>query len=78
MNTSSQPPQGSASARPICIGLTCWRWEKDRPKAIVRLAQSMGVTVRLTERIKGLHREIQAEVSGDNTDRFIGEFVRHC
>ena len=64
--------------RPICIGLTCWRWEKRRPEAIVRLAQSLGVKVRLTERIHGLYREIEAEVSGVNTDRFIGEFVRHC
>jgi hypothetical protein len=44
----------------------------------VRLAQSLGVKVRLTERIHGLHREIEAEISGINTDRFIGEFVRHC
>lgn len=44
----------------------------------MRLAQSMGVTVRLKEKIHGLHRDIEAEVWGGNTDRFIGEFVRHC
>jgi hypothetical protein len=71
-------PRDPLPGRPIYIGLTCWRWEKRRPEAIVRLAQSLGVKVRLTERIHGLYREIEAEVSGVNTDRFIGEFVRHC
>jgi len=64
--------------RTICVGLTCWRWEWGRPKAILRLAQRLGVTVQLTQRFHGLHREIQARVSGQNIDRFIGEFVRHC
>lgn len=71
-------PRDLSPSKPICIGLTCWRWEKAKTQAILRLGQSLGVTVRLTEKIHGLHREIQAEVSGRNTDRFIGEFVRHC
>lgn len=71
-------PRDSLPSRPICIGLTCWRWEKRRPQAIVRLAESLGVNVRLTEKIHGLRREIEAEVTGVNTDRFIGEFVRNC
>ncbi len=71
-------PRDVSPSKPICIGLTCWRWEKRRPEAIRRLAQSLGVTVRLKEKIHGLHRDIEAEVSGRNIDRFIGEFVRHC
>jgi hypothetical protein len=74
----SAVPREHSPTKPICIGLTCWRWEKRRPAAILKLAQSLGVKVRLTEKIHGLHREIEAEVSGINTDRFIGEFVRHC
>lgn len=68
----------SVEAKPICVGLTCWLWERGRPKAIVELAKSMGVTVELTQKVHGLHREIEAQVSGRNVDRFIGEFVRHC
>jgi hypothetical protein len=64
--------------KPICVGLTCWRWERNRPQAILQLAQRLGVTVKLTEKIHGLRREIEAQVSGPNLDRFIGEFVRHC
>jgi len=74
----SAVPREHPISRPICIGLTCWRWEKRRPAAILRLAETLGVKVRLTEKIHGLHREIEAEISGANTDRFIGEFVRHC
>jgi len=74
----SAVPRDSLPSRPICIGLTCWRWEKRRPQAIVNLAERLGVNVRLTEKIHGLRREIEAEVSGVNTDRFIGEFVRTC
>lgn len=66
------------STRSISVGLTCWRWEAKRSQAIVRLAQKLGVTVTLTQRIHGLRREIEAQVSGQNIDRFIGEFVRHC
>ena len=71
-------PSESLPAKPICVGLTCWRWQSQKSKAIVELAQSLGVTVQLTQKIHGLHREIVAEVSGRNVDRFIGEFVRHC
>jgi len=71
-------PNTPHSTKPICVGLTCWRWESKRTQAIVRVAQRVGVTVKLTEKINGLRREIQAEVSGGNIDQFIGEFVRHC
>ncbi|MES1168937.1 MAG: hypothetical protein ABUL61_07170 [Oleiharenicola lentus] len=71
-------PTASPYSKPICVGLTCWRWESQRPQAIIRLAQRLGVTVHLTEKIHGLRREIEAQVSGQNIDRFIGEFVRHC
>lgn len=71
-------PLASLPSKPICVGLPCWRWERARPRELLRLAQSLGVTVELTERIHGLHREIEARVSGRNVDRFIGEFGRHC
>lgn len=65
-------------SKPICVGLTCWFWEMRKPKAIIDLAHKMGVTVQLTQKVHGLRREIEAQVSGRNVDRFIGEFVRHC
>ncbi|MDI1319723.1 MAG: hypothetical protein PSW75_05940 [bacterium] len=74
----SATPFEKLAAKPICVGLTCWRWERNRPQEILRLAQRLGVTVQLTEKIHGLRREIEARVSGPNIDRFIGEFVRHC
>ncbi len=74
----SSAPTAKPSSKPICVGLTCWRWQREKGQAIVGLAQQIGVQVRLTESISGLRRHIEAEVSGRNTDRFIGEFVRHC
>jgi len=76
--TDSNEPFAPRSSKPICIGLTCWRWQSRKAKAIILLAQSLGLTVQLTEKIHGLHRDIEAQVSGANTDRFLGEFVRHC
>ncbi len=75
---SSQTRAAFVSAKPICVGLTCWRWEKTKARVILALGQKFGVKIQLTERIHGLRREIEAQVSGSNTDRFIGEFVRHC
>jgi hypothetical protein len=72
-----EPPVTSLPAKPICVGLTCWLWQR-KSRAVLKLAQSLGVKVELTERVRGLHREIEARVSGRNVDRFIGEFVRHC
>jgi hypothetical protein len=74
----SATPFAQIPVKPICVGLTCWRWERNRPQAIRQLAQRLGVTVQLTEKIHGLRREIEARVSGPNIDRFIGEFVRLC
>jgi hypothetical protein len=68
----------SLPSKPICIGLTCWRWQRTKPRAIRQLAKRLGVNLQLTEKIRGLHRVIEAQVSGQNTDRFIGEFGRHC
>lgn len=67
------PPQ----TKPISMGMTCWLWEL-RARSISRLAQSLGVTLQLTQKIHGLRREIQCQVSGKNVDRFIGEFIRKC
>lgn len=63
--------------KPISIGMTCWFWQRRAPR-VIQLSQRLGVKLQLTERIHGLHREIQCQVSGENVDRFIGEFVRHC
>lgn len=75
-STDSNTP--TRATKPICIGMTCWRWERWRPRMLAALAQRLGVTLRLTQRNHGLRTDIEAEVSGQNTDRFIGEFVRHC
>ena len=65
------------SGKPISVGLTCWLWER-RTRAIRELGQRLGVTLQLTQHIRGLRRDIECQVSGKNVDRFIGEFVRHC
>ncbi len=75
MNQTEVAERGVLS-KPIAIGLSCWRWEIGRPRAIAELAQRTGVTLRLTERRHGLRREIEGEVSGRNVDRFIGEFAK--
>lgn len=77
MSNSAHLPE-ALPAKPIRVGLTCWRWQRRKAQAIVVLANSLGVTVRLTETMRGLRRDIQAEISGRNIDRFIGEFVRRC
>jgi len=64
------------SAKPIRVGLTCWLWEWKRAQEIRRLAQRLDVSVKVTEKVHGLHREIEAQVSGRNVDHFIGEFAR--
>ena len=79
METPTHPEaESDFASKPICVGLTCWLWELKKPKAVVELAHKMGVTVQLTQKVHGLHREIEARVSGRNVDRFIGEFVRNC
>ena len=65
-----------SQAKPISIGLTCWLWQRRAPQ-VIRLSKRLGVKLQLTERVRGLHREIHCQVSGENVDRFIGEFVRH-
>lgn len=62
---------------PIRIGLTCWLWEWRRSRALERLAEQLGVTLRLEQRRRGLLRLIEGEVSGRNVDRFLTEFARH-
>ncbi|AOS45310.1 hypothetical protein Verru16b_02390 [Lacunisphaera limnophila] len=78
MEQPTTPDVIPAGTKTICIGLTCWRWQKTKAQTIRGLAHRLGVTVKLTERIHGLRRDIDAQVSGKNTDRFIGEFVRNC
>ncbi|HTL66160.1 MAG TPA: hypothetical protein VL200_00725 [Lacunisphaera sp.] len=75
---SSATPFEAHSAKPIRIGLTCWRWQWRKATAIERLARQFGVTVQLTETISGLHREIEAQVSGANLDQFLSAFARQC
>lgn len=69
------PPFVCVPRKPICVGLTCWLWER-RARTIAQLAEQFGVTLQLTQHIHGLRREIECQVSGENVDRFIGEFVR--
>lgn len=66
-----------ASSTPISVGLTCWRWERPAP-VIMELADRLGVSLELREHIHFLRMEIECRVSGANTERFIGEFVRRC
>jgi len=75
MNQTAVLPE-APSATPIRVGLTCWLWERNRAKEIQNLAQRVGVSVKVSEKIHGLHREIEAQVSGRNVDHFIGEFAR--
>jgi hypothetical protein len=72
----STTPGDSFPTSSISIGMTCWRWQRAKAKAIRQLAQKFGVTLQLTEKIRGLHRIIEAQVSGQNTDQFLGEFGR--
>jgi hypothetical protein len=71
------PPTEYLQDKPICVGMTCWLWQR-RAARIMQLAQRLGVKLQLTEHVHGLRREIQCQVWGENVDRFIGEFVRHC
>jgi hypothetical protein len=75
---SSRDSNPAPSARkPIRIGLSCWRWEWGRYRSLLRLAQSVGVTLELRQTCHGLRRDIEGEVSGRNVDRFIAEFARN-
>ena len=62
----------------ITLGLTCWLWDWSRGRTISKLACRTGVQLQLTQQLHGLRREISCVVSGDNVDKFVGEFVRHC
>jgi hypothetical protein len=78
MNTPSKRKMERPQAKPISVGLSCWLWERGRSQRIQKLGAQMGVNLQLTEKIHGLRREIQCQVTGKNVDRFIGEFARHC
>jgi len=75
MNQTAVLPE-APPVKPIRVGLTCWLWERNRSREIQNLAQRVGVSVKVSEKIHGLHREIEAQVSGRNVDHFIGEFAR--
>jgi len=75
-NASSSVATTVSAARPIRVGFTCWRWETQRPKAMLNLAQRLGVTVKVTVKNHWLHRDVEAQVSGRNVDHFLGEFAR--
>lgn len=76
-NVSRSASSLSSVDIPIRIGLTCWLWEWRRSRALERLAEQLGVTLRLEQRRRGLLRLIEGEVSGRNVDRFLTEFARH-
>lgn len=75
MSTPATTPE-TRTTKPICISLSCWLWDLGKPQAILQLGQKLGVTVQLTQKVHGLRREIEAQVSGRNVDSFISEFVR--
>jgi hypothetical protein len=74
---STTTPDECGTGKPISVGLTVWLWQR-REQTIAGLAQRLGVTLRLTQHIHGLRREIDGRVSGQNVDRFSGEFGRRC
>ena len=78
MNAPAKRKMERAPAKPISVGLTCWLWEVRRSRKILQLGERTGVSLKITEHIRGLRREIQCQVTGKNVDRFIGEFARHC
>ena len=45
---------------------------------MIQLARQFGVTLEITQHLHGLHLEIEGQVSGENVDRFLGEFARRC
>jgi hypothetical protein len=45
---------------------------------MIELARLTGVSLELREHWHGLRRTIEGTVSGENVDRFICEFGRHC
>lgn len=75
MKTVAPLPQVVPS-KPIRVGFTCWRWETQRPKALVQLAQRLGVNLKLTVKNRWLQRDVEAQISGRNVDHFLGEFAR--
>jgi hypothetical protein len=77
MNSTTDSSARPAPQKPICVGVTCWRWER-RERMIAQVAARVGVTLQITQHIRGLRREIECQVTGKNVDQFIGEFVRHC
>jgi hypothetical protein len=78
MNAPAKRKVERAPAKPISIGLSCWRWERGHTQKIKNLGARIGVNLQVTEHIHGLRREIQCQVTGKNVDQFIGEFARHC
>lgn len=75
MSTPIATPE-TRPTKPICVGLSCWLWDLGKPQAILQLGQKLGVKVQITQKFRGLRREIEAQVSGRNVDHFISEFVR--
>lgn len=75
MKAIASPPE-TLTSKPIRVGFTCWRWETQRPKALLQLAQRLGVNVKVTVKNRWLQRDVEAQVSGRNVDHFIGEFAR--
>ena len=78
MKTSSSSKSKLQPANPISVGLSCWLWERERVRRIVRLGEKWGVNLKLTQHIRGLRREVRCQITGPNVDRFIGEFARRC
>ena len=75
-NIESEVPL--STHKPISIGLTCWLWQRSRRWTLIQLAEHFGVTLEIKQHRHGLYMEIEGQVSGENVDKFIGEFARRC
>ena len=78
MKRAMSEPKPSPVQNVISIGLSCWLWQWRKCRAMVDAAKRTGVHLEITQTFRGLRREIEGHVSGDNVDAFLHEFARRC
>jgi hypothetical protein len=79
MNATALLDLKRTAANPISLGLKCWFWERERIRRMLfALGERLGVTLKVSHRVHGLRCYLQFQVTGQNVDRFIGEFARFC
>ena len=77
--TSPQRKFERPALKPISLGLNCWLWERGRiRRMMLSLGKQLGVHLQFSQRVYGLRCNLRCLVTGQNVDRFIGEFARHC